>query len=84
MVQWDIAIIWKVLLITATSFTLTVAIYWFLIRPFNVLRFVFGMKWITKESQVSSSQGILSPIVITDKNEACHLQNKNIKFKKSF
>lgn len=50
MVQWDIAILWKVVLISFTSFTLTVGIYWFLIRPFNVLRFIFGMKWIKKQN----------------------------------
>ena len=50
MVQWEIAIIWKVILITLTSFTLTVSIYWFLIRPFNVLRVIFGLKWLKKET----------------------------------
>ncbi|MCF8379077.1 MAG: acyltransferase family protein [Bacteroidales bacterium] len=69
MVQWDIAILWKVLLITVTSFSLSVAIYWFLIRPFNVLRFVFGMKWIKKESHKSFRQGMLTPVVITNKNQ---------------
>lgn len=75
MVQWDILIIWKVLFITSTSFTLTVAIYWFLIRPFNVLRFVFGMKTINKENSVQTR--ILNPIRVIDSNKTYRGSFKN-------
>lgn len=44
MVQWNIPVVWKALFITLTSFSLTVSVYWFLIRPFNVTRVIFGMK----------------------------------------
>jgi peptidoglycan/LPS O-acetylase OafA/YrhL len=67
MVQWEIAIIWKVLFITTTSFILTVAIYWFLIRPFNILRFIFGMKWQQKDSHDPVISGPLNPIVVFSK-----------------
>lgn len=66
-VQWEIAIIWKVLFITSTSFTMTVAIYWFLIRPFNVLRFIFGMKWQQKDRSAVILKGKLYPIPILSK-----------------
>lgn len=49
MVEWDVAVIWKVIFITTTSFTLTVSVYWFLIRPFNPIRVLFGMKRMRKE-----------------------------------
>jgi len=67
MVQWDIAIIWKVLLITTTSLTLTVAIYWFLIRPLNVLRFIFGMKWQQINRPDSVIEGQLNPVPVFTK-----------------
>ena len=70
MVHWEIAIIWKVLFITSASFTLTVVIYWFLIRPFNVLRFIFGMKWIPKVSRETVLRGYLYPIVVYSKNQS--------------
>ena len=63
-VQWDIIIIWKVLFITATSFSLTVAIYWFLIRPFNILRIVFGLKTIKRENPIQNR--ILNPVPVID------------------
>ncbi len=44
MVQWEITILWKAVFITITSFIFTVSIYWFIVRPINMLRFVFGMK----------------------------------------
>lgn len=52
MVQWDISVLAKVLLITLSSFTITAAIYWYLIRPYNALRFIFGMKIIRKEKPI--------------------------------
>jgi len=82
MVQWDIAIIWKVLLITTTSFTLTVAIYWFLIRPFNVLRFVFGMKTIKRENSVQNR--ILNPIPVINNNKIYQSSFKNIDSSKTY
>mgnify|MGYP002628908150 CR=1 FL=1 len=49
MVKWDVSVVSKVLLITLTSLLLTISIYWFLIRPFNALRLIFGMKMNRKE-----------------------------------
>nr|NQU90972.1 acyltransferase [Bacteroidota bacterium] len=39
-VQWDVSVLWKVVFITFASLALTVAIYWFLVRPFNALRLI--------------------------------------------
>ncbi|PKP33390.1 MAG: hypothetical protein CVT99_00095 [Bacteroidetes bacterium HGW-Bacteroidetes-16] len=65
MVQWDIDAIWKVICITTSSLALTVAIYWFLVRPFNVLRFVFGMKMI-RANKLEKDPGLsLTPITIS-------------------
>jgi peptidoglycan/LPS O-acetylase OafA/YrhL len=43
-VQWNTAIAVKFLVISATSFVLIVAAYELLIRRFNGIRFVFGMR----------------------------------------
>jgi glucan biosynthesis protein C len=42
--RMDIAVSLKAVIITAFSFVLIVTVYWFLIRPFNPLRIIFGMK----------------------------------------
>ncbi len=51
MVQWEIAIALKVILITFTSLIITIGLYWFLVRPYNAMRFIFGMKIIREEKQ---------------------------------
>lgn len=63
-VQWDIAVIWKVVFITLSSFMLTVAIYWLLIRPFNILRVIFGMKWLKKDKPEPDCNGALNPVPV--------------------
>jgi glucans biosynthesis protein C len=68
MVQWDIAIVWKVALISLSSFGITVAIYWFLIRPFNVVRFIFGMKRLPEVSFETLPKGQLKPVPLLSKN----------------
>jgi len=62
-VKWDIPILLKVILITTFSLSVTVATYWFLIRPFNVLRIIFGMKRLKKEKIESETTIILKPIL---------------------
>ena len=77
MVQWDMAIVWKVILITLSSFVVTVSAYWFLIRPFNVVRFIFGMKWLPGngrealpgKGEVTLSGGQVSSIPVVIKNQ---------------
>ncbi len=64
MVQWDMAIIWKVLLITFSSFAITVIIYWFLIRPFNAMRLLFGMKMIRRENRYYRTGRLSEPVIL--------------------
>jgi peptidoglycan/LPS O-acetylase OafA/YrhL len=64
MVKWDISILWKVVFITIASFAITIAIYWFLIRPFNFIRVIFGMKWQQKYSREAVIKGQLNPIPV--------------------
>ena len=37
-IQLDVTVAWKVIIVLLSSFTLTTSIYWFLIRPFNLLQ----------------------------------------------
>ncbi|MBN2174099.1 MAG: acyltransferase [Bacteroidales bacterium] len=66
MVKWDVSVLAKVLLITLTSFTFTIAVYWYFIRPFKAMRLIFGMKMTRnnrEEPQLSRSP-ILIPGVV--------------------
>ena len=62
-VKWDISILLKIILITTSSLTVTIATYWFLIRPFNVLRIIFGMKSLRKEKTEEVTTIILNPVM---------------------
>ncbi len=44
MISWEAGIMVKFFVLTVLSFAATVSIYLLLIRPFNVMRFLFGMK----------------------------------------
>jgi len=65
MVQWDIPVLMKVASITLSSFSLTVSIYWFLVRPFTMMRLIFGMKpKRVKEPVFKSEEIILMPVQV--------------------
>ena len=49
--QWSIPVFGKAALITLISFTASAGIYWYLIRPFNHIRVLFGMKPSSKTSR---------------------------------
>lgn len=51
MVSWGAGMMAKFVVLTLLSFTVTIAIYLLLIRPFNVMRFLFGMKAKRPESK---------------------------------
>jgi glucans biosynthesis protein C len=60
----DIAVVWKVLIVMFSSFTLSASIYWFLIKPFNLTRIIFGMKRLEKtKKEPEISQAIETVIV---------------------
>jgi len=52
-IQWDLPIELKILLLLILSFSLIVIIYWFIIRPINILRVIFGLKPHTKNYNVN-------------------------------
>ncbi|MEW6403953.1 MAG: acyltransferase [Chloroflexota bacterium] len=58
--QWDLSGLAKWAIIAVTSFGLIMAIYEFLIRRVNVLRFLCGMKTITKSKAVAASENVLA------------------------
>ena len=43
-IRWDVGILSKYLIIAVISFILIIALYEVLVRPFNVVRFLFGMR----------------------------------------
>lgn len=66
-IQLDVAVAWKVVIVLLSSFTLTTAIYWFLIRPFNLSRIIFGMKKTEKLKKDPGITNTLEPVTV--KNE---------------
>jgi glucan biosynthesis protein C len=64
MVRLDIAVLWKVLFITLTSFTLSAGLYWLVIRRINLLRIIFGMKIMQKENLEPEVTLVLSPVMV--------------------
>lgn len=56
MVSWDLAVTWKVILITVSSFSLTAVLYWYLVRPFNFMRIIFGMKSMAVRKKVPGKE----------------------------
>ena len=58
-VQWLIPDLFKWIIILVTSLAIIMAIYEFLIRPFNVMRFLFGLKPLRKQPAVQSREALL-------------------------
>ena len=50
-VKFDIPVLWKVCLIMTSSLILILSVYWFLVRPFNVTRVLFGMRPLKKKNK---------------------------------
>lgn len=61
-IKQDIAVQWKAIIILLLSFTLTAGIYWFLIRPFNLLRVIFGMKKLRREKTTIDNK-VFRPVI---------------------
>jgi peptidoglycan/LPS O-acetylase OafA/YrhL len=57
----------KMVIILVVSFTVTIAIYWLMIRPFNLFRITFGMKKIEKSRNEYSKNYNLEEVVIKNK-----------------
>lgn len=55
-VQWNIPAPVKFLFTLSISFLITMGLYEFLVRRFNMLRFLFGMKLVVKSTTVGSQE----------------------------
>ena len=49
-IQWNLPVASKILLLLVLSFSLIIIIYWFIIRPFSILRVIFGLKPYKRKS----------------------------------
>lgn len=47
--SWQLPVIVKMLVLTTLSLAATIGIYWFIVRRFNPLRFIFGLKPLRKK-----------------------------------
>jgi len=65
-IQLDVAVAWKVIIVLLSSFALTIAIYWFLTRPFNLTRIIFGMKKTEKTKNNPGTTNALEPVTVKD------------------
>lgn len=60
--RWEISVSWKVLAVTLLSFAISVSAYWFLVRPFNLMRVIFGMKSLPKMKDARVCEKQLKPL----------------------
>jgi len=63
-VQWDLPAALKAVIITSSSFTVFVLIYWFVIRPFNLFRLIFGMKKRIKPNENIVGFSMPQPVLV--------------------
>ena len=61
-VQWSVGVGLKYLVISTTSFLAIMLIYEFLVRRINVLRFLFGMRFIRKKPESGKSKQAIQPV----------------------
>ena len=74
--QWAIAVLLKAVIILISSFTITVTLYWFFIRPFNPLRVIFGMKKLRKEKEEAVITLVLNPVRVEADRPLSELDQK--------
>lgn len=60
--QWDISYGSQAIMITLLSLVSIIGCYWFIIRKFNILRVVFGMKVKPKKQAITRKQTHTSPV----------------------
>ena len=65
-IHLGVAVAWKVVIVLLSSFTLTTAIYWFLIRPFNLSRIMFGMKKLEKTKKEPGTSHAMETVTVKD------------------
>jgi len=60
-IRWDIPVFLKAVIIVLSAFTTIVTLYWFIIRPFNLFRVIFGMKIKMKKEEEPVISLVLNP-----------------------
>jgi len=65
-IHLDVPVIWKVIIVLFSSFTVSASIYWFLIRQLNPLRIIFGMKKLEKTKKDPGTSHTLEPVTVKD------------------
>lgn len=65
-VHLDVAVIWKVIIVLFSSFILSASIYWFLIRPYNLFRVIFGMKKLDKTRKNNEPGLVQEAVTVKD------------------
>lgn len=65
---WNIPILMKVFIIIIFSLTITISIYWFLVKSYNLMRVVFGMKPNVKSEKSIALKLKPIPLFQTQKN----------------
>lgn len=56
----------KVIMVLFISFLLTTSVYWYIIRPCNFFRIIFGMKKLVKVDQTAKTGLAIAPVMIKD------------------
>ena len=70
-IQWNIPAPLKAFIMVLSAFITIVTLYWFIIRPFNPFRVIFGMKIKMKMEKEPAISCVLKPSVAeTDKSVA--------------
>ncbi|TKG90798.1 acyltransferase [Puteibacter caeruleilacunae] len=59
LVPWQVSVFWKATIIIISSFSLTVLVYFYLVKPFNLMRVIFGMKPIKKAVHQAKRKEVL-------------------------
>jgi glucans biosynthesis protein C len=65
-IQLEIPVLLKVVVVLLSSFALTTCIYWYVIRPCNLFRIIFGMKKLEKPETDSIPVPALVPAMVKD------------------
>jgi hypothetical protein len=76
-VRCDISVFLKAVIIIFSSFTVIALLYWFMIRPFNFLRVVFGMKILRKEKEEPETSLVLKPVIVETGNSIPGLNHES-------
>jgi peptidoglycan/LPS O-acetylase OafA/YrhL len=54
-IRWNMGMPWKFLIIAVVSFALIMVLYEVLVRPFNLVRFLFGLRPKKKAAEPSAA-----------------------------